>query len=205
MYFQMFYECYILRGTETDRLCYTILCMHWCRLPQISCFTHSLKCFSSDSDIYSNVGIGNPLQFFHPPKKGPVLQTLLFPPLVPSSYWVFVILFILFPLVSYSCQLSAGVLQALCVWRCIPDMSRETDVLQVHLSLCHLVYLNILTIINKIAMNIHLHIFEHIFHTFWGDHQSFSLGLEAKPLEVKKEQMYSLQSHRPKTGFQTGN
>ena len=113
MYFQMCNQCYILRGTETNRLCYTILCIHWCRLPQISCFTHSLKCFSSDSDIYSNMGIGNPLQFFHPPKEGPVLQTLLFFPLVPSSYWVFVILFILFPLVRYSCQLSAGVPQAL--------------------------------------------------------------------------------------------
>ena len=35
-----------------------------CRLPQINCFTLSLKCFSSDSDICPNVGTG-PL--FSPP------------------------------------------------------------------------------------------------------------------------------------------
>ena len=52
------------------------------RLPQISCFTLSLKCFSSDSDKYPNVGIRPLLQFPHPPRAGPVLPTLLFFPLV---------------------------------------------------------------------------------------------------------------------------
>ena len=33
------------------------------RLPQISCFTLSLKCFSSDSDNWPTVGIGPLLQF----------------------------------------------------------------------------------------------------------------------------------------------
>ena len=33
------------------------------RLPQISCFTLSLKCFSSNSDNCSDVGIGPLLQF----------------------------------------------------------------------------------------------------------------------------------------------
>ena len=33
------------------------------RLPQISCFTLSLKCFSSDSDNFLDVGIGPLLQF----------------------------------------------------------------------------------------------------------------------------------------------
>ena len=88
MDFQMFNECYTLRGTKTNGLCYVIHCMYWCRLPQISCFTLSLKCFSSDPDNYSNVGTGNLLQFSHPPRAGPDLLTLLFSPLVPSSYWV---------------------------------------------------------------------------------------------------------------------
>ena len=56
------------------------------RLSQISCFTLSLKCFSSDSDNCPDVGIGPLLQFPHPPRAGPVLLTLLFFPLVPSSY-----------------------------------------------------------------------------------------------------------------------
>ena len=56
------------------------------RLPQICCFTLSLKCFSSDSDNFPAVGIRPLLQLRHPPKAGPVLLTLLFFPHVPSSY-----------------------------------------------------------------------------------------------------------------------
>ena len=59
------------------------------RLPQISCFTLSLKCLSSDSNSCPHVGIGPLLQFPHPLRAGPVLLTLLIPPLphrVPSSY-----------------------------------------------------------------------------------------------------------------------
>ena len=56
------------------------------RLPQISCFTLSLKCFSSNSANCPNVGIGPLLQFPHLPRAGPVLLTLLFFPLVPFSY-----------------------------------------------------------------------------------------------------------------------
>ena len=48
------------------------------RLPQISCFTLTLKCFSSDSDSCPDVGIGPLSQFPHPPRAGPVLLTLLF-------------------------------------------------------------------------------------------------------------------------------
>ena len=59
------------------------------RLPQINCFTLSLKCFSSDSDNCPNVVIGPLLQFPHPLRAGPVLLTLLFFPLVPLSYPVF--------------------------------------------------------------------------------------------------------------------
>ena len=70
-------------------------CIHGCskdclilipfRLPQISCFTLSLKCFSSDSDSWPDVGIRPLLQFPHPLRARPVLLTLLFFPLVPSS------------------------------------------------------------------------------------------------------------------------
>ena len=83
------------------------------RLPQISCFTLSLKCFSSDPDSCSHVGIGHLLQFSHPPGAGPVLLTLLFSPLVPSSYQVLSGSIYSFPLVRYSRLLSAAVLQAL--------------------------------------------------------------------------------------------
>ena len=56
------------------------------RLPHISCFTLSLKYFSSDSDNCPAVGIRPLLQFPHLLRAGPVLLTLLFFPLVPSSY-----------------------------------------------------------------------------------------------------------------------
>ena len=54
------------------------------RLPQIRCFTLSLKYFSSDSDNCPNVEISLLLQFPHPPRAGPVLLTLLF--FSPSSF-----------------------------------------------------------------------------------------------------------------------
>ena len=66
------------------------------RLPQISCFTLSLKCFSSDSDNCPDVGIGPLLQFPHPPRAGPVLLTLLFFPLDPYPTEFCAVLCILF-------------------------------------------------------------------------------------------------------------
>ena len=57
------------------------------RLPQTSCFTLSLKCFSSDSDSCPDVGIKPLLQCPHPLRAGPVL---LFSPssfLLPSFAW----------------------------------------------------------------------------------------------------------------------
>ena len=56
------------------------------RLPEISCFPPSLKCFSSDSDNCLYIRIGPLLQFPDPRRASPVLLTLLFFPLVPSSY-----------------------------------------------------------------------------------------------------------------------
>ena len=49
------------------------------RLPQISCFTLSLKCFSSDSDSCLAVGIRWLHRFPYPLRASPVLLTLLFP------------------------------------------------------------------------------------------------------------------------------
>ena len=83
------------------------------RLPQISCFTLCLKCFSSDSDNFPDVGIRPLLQFPHLLRVGPVLLTLLFSPLVPSSYLVFHSSIYSFHLVGYFSLLSTGVLHAL--------------------------------------------------------------------------------------------
>ena len=82
------------------------------RLPQISCFTLSLKCFSSDTDNGPDVGIGPLFQFPHPPRVGLVLLTLPFFLLVPSSYQVLHGSIHSFPVIRYSCPLSAGVLRA---------------------------------------------------------------------------------------------
>ena len=85
------------------------------RLPQISCFTLSLKCFSSDSDNCPNVGIRPLLQFPHPPRAAPVLLTLLFFSLVSWPYRVLRGSIYSFPLVRYSCLHSA----VFCVHFCV--------------------------------------------------------------------------------------
>ena len=83
------------------------------RLPHISYFTLSLRCFFSDSGSCPSVGIQPLLQFPHPLRAGPVLLTLLIFPLVPSSYRVLRASIYSFLLVRYSSLLSAGVLHAL--------------------------------------------------------------------------------------------
>ena len=64
------------------------------RLPQISCFTLSLKCFSSDSDNCPAVGI-RPLLQFPPPTEGRSCptNTPVFPPssfVLPSFAWFYI-------------------------------------------------------------------------------------------------------------------
>ena len=122
------------------------------RLPQINCYTLSLRCFSSDSDSCPDVEIVPLLQFPHPPRASPVLLILLFSLLillfsllVPSSYRFLHGPVYSFPLVRYS----AGVQLSTLSWcsACIsltegvfiPDVSVERDVLHVHLLLRHLV------------------------------------------------------------------
>ena len=67
------------------------------RVPQISCFTLSLKCFSSDPHSCPDVGIGPLLQVPHPPRAGLVLVTVLFfPPssfILPSFLWFCIFFF----------------------------------------------------------------------------------------------------------------
>ena len=109
------------------------------RLPQISCFTLSLKCFSSDSDNCPDVGIRPQLQFPHPLRARPVLLTLLFSPQVPSSYRVLRGSINSFPLVSTPVRSQLVFCMHFCVWRCIPDVTVEREVLHIHLLLCHLV------------------------------------------------------------------
>ena len=108
------------------------------RLPQISCFTLSLKCLSCDSDNCPTVRIRPLLQFPHLLRVDPVLLILMFFPLVSRFYQVLLDCIYSFPLARYSCLLSAGVLHALLCLKCIADISIERDVLHVHLLLCHL-------------------------------------------------------------------
>ena len=84
------------------------------RLPQISYFTFSLKCFSSVSNGCPDVGIGPLHQFPYALRAGPALLTPVYtPPTVPSFYQVLCGSIYCFLLVSYSCPLSDGVLHAL--------------------------------------------------------------------------------------------
>ena len=109
------------------------------RLPQISCFTLSLKCFSSDSDNFPDVGIRPLLQFPNPLRASPFLLTLLLSLLVPLSYRVLRGSVYSFPLVRYSCAPQLVLCMHFCIWRCIPDVSVDRDALHVHLLLRHLV------------------------------------------------------------------
>ena len=112
------------------------------RLPQISCFTLSLKCFSSDSDNCPDVGIRTPASVPpHAEGRSNPTNTPVFPP---SSFVLlsFVWVYILFS--------TGQVLLATLSW-CIPDVSVERDVLHVHLLLQHLVLL--FFFLNKAALN----------------------------------------------------
>ena len=82
------------------------------KLPPISCFTLSLKRFSSDSDSCPMWGsdpasVPPPAEGRSSPTNAPVF------PLVPSSYRVLGGSMYSFPLVRYSCALSVDVLHAL--------------------------------------------------------------------------------------------
>ena len=67
------------------------------KLPQISCFTLSLKRFSSESDNCPDVGTGLLLWFPHPPKAGPIQSN---PPVFPASS--FILLSVAWSYISFS-------------------------------------------------------------------------------------------------------
>ena len=95
-----------------------------CWLPQISCFALSLKCSPLTQTVAPLWGSDPLLQSPHPPRAGPVLLTLRFPPssfVLPSFAWVCT----LFPAGQVFLSLWAGVSYAPCVWRCAPDVSVE--------------------------------------------------------------------------------
>ena len=77
-----------MNGCSKDCLILSLL-----RLPQISCCTLSLKCFSSDLDTCPDVGIRTLLHLL---RAGPVLVTLLFPPQFLHLTEFCVVLYILF-------------------------------------------------------------------------------------------------------------
>ena len=66
-------------------------------------------------------------------------NTPIFFPLLPSSHSVLRGSIFSFPLVRASCPLSGALPYGFCIWRCIPDVSMERDVLHIHLFLRHLV------------------------------------------------------------------
>ena len=109
------------------------------RLSQINCFTLSLKCFSSDPDNCPSVGTGPLLQFPYLPRASPGQLTRLFLPLVPLSYRVLTVLYILFWRSDTPLHSPLVFCKHFCVSRCIPDVSMERDVLHVHLLLRQLV------------------------------------------------------------------
>ena len=93
------------------------------RLPETSSFTLSLKYFSSDSDICTDMGIGPWLQFPHLLRAGPVLLTLLFffPQfLYPTEFCM--VLYILFSHGSACTSVSEG-LFLMYLWRELCSMS----------------------------------------------------------------------------------
>ena len=85
-----------------------IVCVILIPLFQLSCFSLSLKCFSSVPNNCPKMGIRPLLQI-----RPPVLLTLLFPHLLPSSYQILCGSIYYFLVVRYSCLLSAGILQTL--------------------------------------------------------------------------------------------
>ena len=106
------------------------------KLPQISCFTLSLKCFSSNPSNCPNVGLDpcfiSPTCWVKVQSNYPVFLSRSF--ILPTFVWLYIFFSggqVLLPALSW-CSASIP------VRRCIPDVSVERDVLHVHLLLHHL-------------------------------------------------------------------
>ena len=125
------------------------------RLLECSCFTLSLKCFSTEPDSCPSVGTGPLLQFPYLPRASPVQLTRLFSLLVPLSQRVLTALYILFWWSGTRVHSQLVFCKHFCVSRCIPDVSMERDVLHVHLLFRQLVLsLRTVTFICYICRNI---------------------------------------------------
>lgn len=90
------------------------------RLPQISCFSLSLKCFSSLRQLPS---CGDRTPTSSPTRRGFFFSPVF--PLVLSFYRDLRGSIYSFMLVRYTCPLSASVLHVLLIRRCIPDIYME--------------------------------------------------------------------------------
>lgn len=115
-------------------------------LLQLTCFTLSLKCFSSVPNNCPDGRIRPLHQFPYLPRAGPVLLTLLFFPILPSCYQVLCGSIYSFPVIRYSCLLWAGILQTLLFLKVYSWLSMDMysmdihgHVLHVHLHLHHLI------------------------------------------------------------------
>ena len=99
----------------------------------------SLSALNARPSNCPDVGIGPLLQFPYLLRADPALLTLLFFPLVPSSYRVLHGSIYSFLVVRYSVHSQLVSCKHFCVWRCTLDVSVERDVLYVQLLLRHLV------------------------------------------------------------------
>ena len=113
------------------------------RLPQISCFTLRLKCFSSDSDNCPSNGIRTQLQLPHPHEGGPSRTNICLPP-HPSTQFLHptelcMVLYIIFHWSGPPLCSQLVFCMYFCVWRCSTDVSVERHVLHIHLLIYPLV------------------------------------------------------------------
>ena len=146
---------------------------------------------SSDSDNCPNVGIGPLLQFPHLLRAGPVLLTLLFSPLVSSSYQFCVVLYILFPW-SGTLVLSQLVFcMHFCVWRCIPEVSMERDEFHIHLLLRHLVLLQVVVFAYVLCILIIIYIYILCMYYFW---KNIVLAIDGEKVETDSFYFLGLQN-----------
>ena len=136
------------------------------RLPQISCFTLNLKCLSSDPDSCSHVGIGHFFILLHTKVRYRPTNISIF---FLSSFILhsFVVVYILFRWAGTPLSFQLVFCKHICVWRCIPDVSIERNVLNVQLLFYHLVHFNFSNIKNKTAMNIHVHALGYTYFLFF--------------------------------------
>ena len=92
--------------------------------------SNSLKCFTSSHTVVLMWGIWPLLQFLYPPEVNPVLLSFFLPSfLCPIEFCI--VLYILFWWSGTPVHSQLVSCKIFCVWRCIPDVSMERDVLHI--------------------------------------------------------------------------